>query len=105
MTTLMTRSVVWIGTLLLCAVVAVHQVSAQHGAPSNGEWPTYGGDLGGSKYSPLDQITRENFDELAIARRWRSADARLSLRMPDGGEWTADARLIFEELNRRDLDR
>ena len=25
--------------------------------------------------------------------------------MPDGGEWTADARLIFEELNRRDPDR
>ena len=105
MTTLMTRSVVWIGTLLLCAVMAVHRVSAQHGAPSNGEWPTYGGDLGGSKYSPLDQITRENFDELTIAWRWRSADAQLSIRMPDGGEWTADARLIFEELNRRDPDR
>ena len=105
MTTLMTRSVVWIGTLLLCAVVTVHPVAAQHGAPSNGEWPTYGGDLGGSKYSPLNQITRENFDELAIAWRWRSADAQLSLRMPDGGEWTADARLIFEELNRRDPDR
>ena len=105
MTTLMTRSVVWIGTLLLCAVVAVHPISAQHGAPSNGEWPTYGGDLGGSKYSPLDQITRENFDELTIAWRWRSADAQLSIRMPDGGEWTADARLIFEELNRRDPDR
>ena len=105
MTTLMTRSVVWIGTLLLCAVVAVHPISAQHEAPSNGEWPTYGGDLGGSKYSPLDQITRENFDELTIAWRWRSADAQLSIRMPDGGEWTADARLIFEELNRRDPDR
>ena len=105
MTTLMTRSAVWIGTLLLCAVVAVDPVSAQHGAPSNGEWPTYGGDLGGSKYSPLDQITRENFDALAIAWRWRSADAQLSLRMPDGGEWTAAARLIFEELNRRDPDR
>ena len=101
----MTRSVVRIGSLLLFAVVSVLPVSAQHGAPSIGEWPTYGGDLGGSKYSPLDQITRENFDELVIAWRWRSADAQLSIRMPDGGEWTADARLIFEELNRRDPDR
>ena len=39
---------------------------AQQGAPPNGEWPTYGGDLGGSKYSPLDQIDRSNFEDLEI---------------------------------------
>ena len=29
---------------------------AQHGAPA-GEWPSYGGDVGSTKYSPLDRST------------------------------------------------
>ena len=78
---------------------------AQRGAPANGEWPTYGGDLGGTKYSPLDQIDRTNFGDLEIAWRWLSADAFLGIDTPDGGEWWADSRLIFEELLRRDPDR
>ena len=81
------------------------QTHAQQGAPANGEWPTYGGDLGGTKYSPLDQIDRNNFGRLEIAWRWRSADAFLSIDTPDGGEWWADSRLIFEELLRRDPNR
>ena len=75
---------------------------AQQGAPANGEWPTYGGDLGGTKYSPLTQINRDNFDDLKIAWRWQSADAFLSIDTPDGGEWWADSQLIFDELLRRD---
>ena len=78
---------------------------AQQGAPPNGEWPTYGGDLGGSKYSPLDQIDRSNFEDLEIAWRWQSADAYLSIDTPGGGEWRAEAPLIFEELLRRDPNR
>ena len=87
------------------AVTAAGPAAAQHGAPANGEWPTYGGDLGSTKYSPLDQIDRDNFGDLEIAWRWRSADAVLSLTMPDGSEWRADSRLIFAELNRRDPER
>ncbi len=94
-------------TFCLVAIVMVMAVplSAQHGAPASGEWPTYGGDLGGTKYSPLDQIDRDNFDRLEIVWRWQSADGFLSLDTPDGGEWWADSRRIFEELNRRDPDR
>ena len=33
------------------------------------EWKTYGGDLASTRYSPLDQINRENFSKLQIA--WR----------------------------------
>ena len=80
-------------------------IAAQQGAPANGEWPTYGGDLGGSKYSPLDQIDRYNFDELEIAWSWKSADAHLSIDTPGGGEWRAEAPLIFDELLRRDPNR
>jgi len=46
---------------------------AQQGAP-NGEWPTYGGDLGSTKYSALDQIDASNVDRVGIAWRWDSAD-------------------------------
>ena len=53
-------------------------VWAQYGAV-NGEWSTYAGDLGGTKYSPLDQIDASNFSDLEIAWRWESADAALDL--------------------------
>ena len=45
--------------------------SAQHGA-SGGEWRHYGGDLGSTKYSPLDQINRDNVGDLQIAWRWKT---------------------------------
>jgi glucose dehydrogenase len=40
---------------LLCASMLVY---GQNGV-KNGEWPHWGGDLGNSKYSPLDQINRD----------------------------------------------
>ncbi|MEE2638870.1 MAG: PQQ-binding-like beta-propeller repeat protein [Acidobacteriota bacterium] len=46
-------------------------VRAQTGAPG-GEWPTYGGDLGHTRYAPLDQITAENFEELEVAWRFKT---------------------------------
>jgi quinoprotein glucose dehydrogenase len=34
-----------------------------------GEWSTYGGDLGHTRYAPLDQITAANFNSLEV--KWR----------------------------------
>ena len=51
---------------------------AQHGA-ANAEWRSYGGDLGSTKYSALDQIDGTNFDDLRIAWRWQSVDGSLDL--------------------------
>ena len=51
---------------------------AQYGAV-NGEWPTYAGDLGGTKYSPLDQIDASNFSDLETAWRWELVDGTLDL--------------------------
>ena len=51
---------------------------AQYGA-TNGEWRSYGGDLGSTKYSPLDQIDATNFQDLRLAWRWASADGSLDL--------------------------
>jgi quinoprotein glucose dehydrogenase len=46
------------------------RVSGQSKKP--GEWPTYGGDLASTRYSPLDQITKENFNKLEVAWRFKT---------------------------------
>ena len=47
--------------------------SAQTGAP-DGEWRTYGGDLGSTRYSPLDQIDGRNFSELEVQWRFKTSN-------------------------------
>ena len=37
-----------------------------------GEWPTRGGDLANTRYSPLDQIDETNFNELEVAWRFKT---------------------------------
>ena len=39
---------------------------------ADGEWPSYGGDAGHTRYSPLDRIDAENFGDLEIAWRFRT---------------------------------
>jgi quinoprotein glucose dehydrogenase len=39
-----------------------------------GEWPTYGGDLASTRYSPLDQINATNFSKLQLAFRFKTAN-------------------------------
>ena len=101
----MTRWTHPIGWMLAAAVLAAPGAAAQQGAPANGEWPTYGGDLGSTKYSPLDQIDAGNFGDLEIAWRWQSADAWVSMTTPGGGEWRARSDVVFEALDRDDPDR
>ena len=47
-------------TLFATFVPGAAFVHAQRGA-QKGDWRAYGGDKGGTKYSPLDQIDRDNF--------------------------------------------
>ncbi len=58
-------------TLAGAFVVMPMLLSGQSGA-TNGEWHHWGADLGNSKYSPLDQINRDNVKDLRIAWRWKS---------------------------------
>ena len=46
-------------------------VKGQLGA-KNGEWRTYGGDLGSTRYAPLDQINAGNFSKLQVAWRFKT---------------------------------
>ncbi|HET7698949.1 MAG TPA: PQQ-binding-like beta-propeller repeat protein [Vicinamibacterales bacterium] len=39
---------------------------------AKGDWPSYTGDTRGSRYSPLAQITAENFNDLEVAWRFKT---------------------------------
>ena len=67
---------------LVVAALAAGPVAAQDGAVA-GDWRSYGGDPGSTKYAPLDQINRENVDRLEIAWRWKSADYARKAENPD----------------------
>ena len=40
------------------------------------EWPTYGGDPGGTRYSPLTQINRDNVSSLQVAWTYSTGEAK-----------------------------
>src|SRR5579864_8837421 len=58
-------------TLSVCLLLTGSYLLAQTGA-KNGEWRTYGGDLGNTRYSPLDQINASNFSKLEVAWRFKT---------------------------------
>jgi len=54
--------------VVLCSAgIGIH---GQTGA-LKGEWHSYGGDAGHTRYAPLDQINAQNFSTLTVA--WRRA--------------------------------
>jgi len=52
-------------------IVSAASLLAQAGA-KNGEWRSYGGDIGHTRYSPLDQINAANFNKLEVAWRFKT---------------------------------
>ena len=52
-------------------ILATPPIAGQSGA-KNGEWTTYGGDLGNTRYAPLDQINAGNFSKLEVAWRFKT---------------------------------
>ncbi len=63
--------------LVAVAAAAVVIPSLQGQAPGfpttkNGEWAYYTGDVKGTRYSPLDQINAQNFNQLEVAWRFKT---------------------------------
>src|SRR5439155_5700763 len=61
--------------IALAFVLAVIGLQAQPpGLPStkNGDWPHYTADIRGTRYSPLDQVTASNFNQLEVAWRFKT---------------------------------
>ena len=67
--------------LVLAMVVAPH-ASAQDGA-ADGEWRVYGADLGATKYSALDQISKDNVGNLQVAWTRPTVDQSILDIVPD----------------------
>ena len=42
------------------------------------DWPFWGGDAQATRYSPLDQITRDNVDKLELAWTYHTGDVPIS---------------------------
>ena len=61
--------------LLVAIAVGLPAVAAPPGEDRPvAEWPSYGGDPGGSRYSPLDDIRADNLSQLEIAWTHRTGD-------------------------------
>ena len=77
------RGLEWIlvkRSLLFSLAIAVallfgcdRKVTLKSGGPV-ADWPDYGNDPGGSRYSPLTQITKENVSQLKVAWTYRTGD-------------------------------
>ena len=63
-------STCYVSVLIACAVM-VSLAEAQQGT-ANGEWRHYAGDLASTRYSPLDQIDRDNFNDLELVWRMKT---------------------------------
>ena len=63
-----------IGSLIIAVAVACWTTASVHGQTGalKGEWRTYGGDLGHTRYAPLDQINAGNFSKLEVAWRFKT---------------------------------
>jgi quinoprotein glucose dehydrogenase len=71
-----TRSVRAASIVLSVLCTGLAGAQTLRGASSgSGEWPTYGGDLGHTRYAPLEQIDASNFGSLEVA--WRFSVANL----------------------------
>jgi len=65
-------SSLWAASLVSMLALST-AVAGQTGAV-DGEWHYYGGDAGGTRYAPLDQIDRDNVADLEIKWRWSAAN-------------------------------
>jgi quinoprotein glucose dehydrogenase len=68
--------------VLVLGALSTFAGSAQQGAVG-GQWRWHSGDLGSTKYSPLDQINKDNVARLRIAWRRPAVDVSLTQKRPD----------------------
>jgi len=64
-----------LSTLLLATIAPVAHPQQRDGA----DWPNYGRDVGGSRYSPLAQITRQNVGTLQTAWTFHTGEGELKV--------------------------
>jgi quinoprotein glucose dehydrogenase len=65
-----------IAALVLSCLIGAHAALAQT-APQTNNWITYGG-AGQTRYSPLNQITRQNVNRLQVAWTYDATDGPIA---------------------------
>src|SRR6185312_11609656 len=58
--------------LALCVLSVTTTPAWAQSGTKNGEWPSYGGDTGSTRYAPLGQINAGNFSKLQVAWRFKT---------------------------------
>ena len=61
----------------VCLLLNLNAVAESDSAKRDGEWPAYGRDGGGARYSPLKQINRDNVKNLKVVWSYRTGAAKL----------------------------
>ncbi len=88
-----------IGAALACTVAVAGVTEAAAAAAPSG-WPAYGGDAGGTRYSPLEQINATNVADLRVAWEFRTGE------LGDGvKDWSRSAFEVTPIRHRRELRR
>src|SRR5262245_14127878 len=70
-------------TAALAVFVALAVGSIGLDSQTRGEWRYFGGDKAFTRYSPLDQITRDNVKNLKVVWRRPAVDDKLTQAFPD----------------------
>jgi quinoprotein glucose dehydrogenase len=68
---------------LAAAAASLILIASAQTAPPKGEWFTYGGDKTWDRYSPLDQINRENVKDLTVVWSRPALDPQFKNKYPD----------------------
>ena len=71
-----------LGAFLALSLVIVGAVAVRSQA-RQGEWRYFGGDKGFTRYSPLDQINKDNVKNLQVVWRRQAVDEKLTQAFPD----------------------
>jgi quinoprotein glucose dehydrogenase len=76
----------WVAIVAVCVVLICGCTGGSAPAPEGGpvaEWPNYGNDPGGMRYSPLNQINRDNVARLKVAWIYHTGDVSDGSRTKD----------------------
>ncbi|MCA9739651.1 MAG: hypothetical protein KC645_18640, partial [Gemmatimonadetes bacterium] len=68
------RSCVAVLALPVLAACAAADAGTTDWTPTDADWPVYGGDDGGRRWSALDGVTPENVADLTVAWTWETGD-------------------------------
>ena len=87
--------------LTVVLVGCAAEVGFAQGGTDNGEWRSYAADSAASKYSPLAQLTAENFSDLKVVWRWETADTHL-ISTDENGTSLVPSSVVFDRLEAAD---